>query len=169
MRPRARQSENAMVSCPTRVVIGLGNPLRGDDGVVPVLFEDLRSTNLDASVTLLEFQDVNLRLFHALEEFDQVLLVDAVNFGGDPGDHVLFSPEQARTVGVQGGSHDLNPLKLVDLADRLDEDTATIRIFGIQPATMEPGTGLSERLGSRFPELKTSLRNAINDLAEIGE
>lgn len=150
-------------------VIGLGNPLRGDDGIVPMLFEQLRAADPGPAATLIEYRDANLRLVHALEEFNHVLLVDAVDFGGKPGEHAVFRPSEAVSVGDHGGSHDANVLELVDLAERLGADPLSVRIFGIQPATMEPGTQLSKHLEEQLPELRAALLDTISEFREVGE
>ena len=168
--PQHTESAEATREAVRSGVIGLGNPLRGDDGVVPELFGRLRapdggsdSTDLD-DITLLEFGDANFRLVHALSDFDRVLIVDAVRFGGEPGDHVVFSPEEVVSRADHGGSHDSDLLELVELARYLNEASATVRIFGIQPGPMEMGPGLSDPLESRLPELLEALEDAIYEL-----
>jgi hydrogenase maturation protease len=148
-------------------VIGLGNPLRGDDGVVPALFSRLDIAGTDSEVAILEYGDANFRLFHALADFDRVLIVDAVRFGGEPGDHVVFSPDEVVSHGDHGGTHDSDLLELLELAERLDDAAASVRIFGIQPGETEHGPGLSDELEERLPTLLVALQAAITELPEV--
>ncbi|MFW6458550.1 MAG: hydrogenase maturation protease [Halodesulfurarchaeum sp.] len=147
----------------SRAVIGLGNPLRGDDGVVPVLFEALRERN-PTDIEILEHGDANLRLVHALEPFDRVLFVDAVSFGTEPGEWVVFSPEEVISRVDSGDAHAADLLDVLALATELGEAPAVIRIFGVQPGSMTPGTGLSEQLQDSLPAVREALWEAIEDL-----
>lgn len=165
--PQPTESRRKSREAVRRGVIGLGNPLRGDDGVASELFGRLREIDEETGTDdteFLEFGDANFRLLHALADFDRVLVVDAVRFGGEPGDHVLFTPEEVISRTGHGGSHDSDLLELVELAERLDETSATVRIFGIQPGPMEIRPGLSDRLEARMPELRSALEEAIREL-----
>lgn len=145
-------------------VIGLGNPLRGDDGVVPVLFERIRAHGTPSDTDLLEYDAPTLRVVHALAAYDRVLLVDAVQFGGETGDHFRSSPAELVSQTDSNGSHEIELLEMVDLVGRMDEAPAVVQIFGIQlgQTGMEPG--LSDELRERLAELQTALEEAIADL-----
>lgn len=147
-----------------RGVIGLGNPLRGDDGIVPVLFDRLRATERVPDVELLEFGATTLRVVHALGAFDRVLIVDAVQFGADPGEYIICTPAALASRRESNGSHEMDLLEIVDLAGRMDEAPAVVRIFGIQPGSTELGSELSDALTWRLPELQDALEGAIADL-----
>jgi hydrogenase maturation protease len=147
-----------------RGVIGLGNPLRGDDGIVMVLFDHLRERDLPADVDLQELGDAGFTLVHALADFDRVLVVDAVHFGGDPGDHAVFTPADVASVQSSGGSHDSDVFELVDLADQIDERPERVVIFGIQPAETGFSEGLSDPLQAAVPTLADALVDAIESL-----
>ena len=144
-----------------QVVIGLGNPYRGDDGVVSVLFETLREAASPPEVPLIERGDATLGVLHLLIEYDSVLLVDAVRFGGEPGDHVVFTPEEAVSRVTASGTHESDLLEIVELADQVGDGRTEVRIFGIQPGTTEWGNGLSPQLAERVPELIRELEKAI--------
>ena len=162
--PRSTESDPDGQSSVRRGVIGLGNPLRGDDGVVPELFERLRTSDREFDAEFLEFGDANFRMLHALADFDRVLVVDAVRYGGEPGEHVEFTPEEVVSKTDSGGSHDSDLLELVELADRMGESADEVRIFGIQPASMEMGDGLSDPMEARLTELVAALEDSVKKL-----
>lgn len=147
-----------------RGVIGLGNPLRGDDGIVPVLFDRLRGTETEPDVELLEFGATTLRVVHAFGSFDRVLFVDAVQFGADPGEHIRCKPAELASRWGSNGSHEMDLLEIIDLAARMDEAPDVVRIFGIQLGSTEMGSELSDALTRRLPELQDALEEAIADL-----
>ncbi|MFW5905883.1 MAG: hydrogenase maturation protease [archaeon] len=75
-----------------RAVVALGNPYRRDDGVGPALLEELAQRDLP-DVDLLDLGDATFELVHVLAAHDVVVIVDAVNFGGDPGEIAVFDPD----------------------------------------------------------------------------
>jgi hydrogenase maturation protease len=142
-------------------VFGFGNPLRGDDGIVPVLFDRIRSQEAALDATFVELGSRSLRVVHALRDFDQVLLVDAMRFGGDPGAVVVCSPDTVTSRSETTGSHELDLLELVELAKQLPNAPNTVRIFGIQPGPVDMDTELSEQVETRLPEIQSELMETI--------
>lgn len=162
--PRATGPDRAVETAGSRGVIGLGNPLRGDDGVVPALFARLRDGDMPEDADLLEFGDASLRLVHALESFDRVLVVDAMRFGGEPGEYVVCTPDEVVSRTASGVSHDPDLLEVVALARELGDGPDRLRIFGIEPGPMAMGPGLSAALEARLPALESALAEAIEQL-----
>lgn len=142
-------------------VFGFGNPLRGDDGIVPVLFDRIRSQESDVDATLVEFGSRTFRVVHALRDFDRVLLVDAMRFGGEPGAVVVCSSDAVTSRSETTGSHELDLLELVELATQLPNAPTEIRIFGIQPGPVDMDSDLSEPVANRLPEIHAQLMETI--------
>jgi hydrogenase maturation protease len=68
------------------LVLGLGDPCRGDDAVGPQVLRELqRRYVLDAQVLTVEAAGVGMRTLPLLASAGQVLLVTAVRVGGAPG------------------------------------------------------------------------------------
>lgn len=117
---------------PRLVIIGVGQALRGDDGVGSALARQLAG-RLAADALLI------LDAGHAPENFlgpvvrfqpDAVLFLDAARGGGAPGDIVWLRPAEAD--GRGGSTH---ALSLEMLADYLTAETgAVIRVLGIEPS-----------------------------------
>ena len=145
-------------------VFGFGNPLRGDDGIVAVLFDRVRSQAPDIDATFLEFGSRTFRVVHAIREFDRVLLVDAMEFGGEPGEVVVCSPDEIQSRTETTGSHGLDLLELLELGTQLPNPPVKIRLFGIQPGPMELESGLSEPVKNRIPDIAVELQETIAEL-----
>lgn len=145
-------------------VIGLGNPLRRDDGVVMVLFDRLRSQGLPQGVELVDLGDGGFRMFHVLDDFERVVVVDAVQFGGDPGDSTVFTPEEVRSTREHRSSHDTNLLELLDMAAEFGIRPDPLVIFAIQPRDVSMGEELSPALRDRVPFLTADLEETIKEL-----
>ena len=80
------------------LVIGLGNPLRGDDGVGPRLVEELARREMPPGVQVLDGGAVGLGLLDLVEGRERVIVVDAAEMGRKPGEFVRFTPGDARLV-----------------------------------------------------------------------
>ncbi len=140
------------------VVLGVGNRFRSDDGVGSLLAEQLEGqTNvhvIDAGAVPENYLEMVARL-----RPDTILILDAVDFGGAPGDLNILEPE---LVGPSDVS--THALSLQTTADFLKARTqARLAVLAIQPADIGLGTELSEE-GSRAVELlKEALISALHD------
>ena len=136
-----------------RYLLGLGNYAMGDDSVGLRLVEQIAERGLDRDFEAIEVGNNGmLVLTYFTEETDLILVVDAVRFGGAPGDYTIFSPDQVDTQKVTGGlsTHEGDILRLIELAKRIDQPIPPIRILAIEPAAMEVDQGLSPQLEARF-------------------
>jgi len=121
------------------VVLGVGNRFRRDDGVGSLLAEQLEGqTNvhvIDAGAVPENYLEMVAR-----SRPDTILILDAVDFGGAPGDLRILEPE---LVGPSGVS--THALSLQITADFLRARTqAHLVVLAIQPADIGLGTELSE-------------------------
>jgi len=66
-------------------ILGIGNPLRGDDGVGVAVVEHLRACLLPADVEVVDGGLGGMALLDCFEGVSRVILVDAADFGGEPG------------------------------------------------------------------------------------
>jgi len=131
-------------------VIGVGNPLRQDDGIGIYLLEKLRD-QFSSTGGPFEFIDggtAGFSLIHVLSRFDTVVIIDAVNFHGTPGELRMFTAQQARSVKTCNdlSTHHTDLFQILDIVDRLDTKPSHLLIIGIQPQSIEYGTTLSSAL-----------------------
>ena len=124
-------------------VIGLGNPLMGDDGFGLVALERLREWDLDG-VELADGGTWGMSLLPLVEDSDRLLLLDAIAAGSQPGDVVVLERERL-PIYLQ---RKLSPHQ-VDLSDvlaaaewrgRLPAETVAI---GVEPLSVELRYNLS--------------------------
>ena len=66
-------------------VIGIGNPLRGDDGIGPAVAEMLKHERLPNTVEVIDGGEAGLGLVGLMEDAARVVLVDAAKMGIEPG------------------------------------------------------------------------------------
>jgi hydrogenase maturation protease len=136
----------------SRMVIGVGNASRGDDGVGVAAAQRMGASGLVATAP---FQLVDL-----WEEADDVVVVDAARSGAAPGTiHRFEVGSQALPTGVVGGStHAIGVAEVVEVARALGRLPARLTVYGIEVGGLSHGGALS-------PEVEAAL-SAV--LAEVG-
>jgi len=147
------------------LVIGLGNPLRGDDGVGLRVVEHLARRALPEQVTLLDGGAGGLELLHMMEGWDRVVLVDAAELGRESGDVVRFTPDQVQLAETEDrfSLHHAGLAEVLALARALNQALPTIVVFGVQPWRLEWEEGLSPAVEAAVPVLVEAI------LREVGE
>ena len=137
------------------LILGLGNPLRGDDGIGPRVIEEVTRRGLPEGVSSLDGGTGGLDLLNVLEGWERVVIVDAADVGREPGQFVRFTPEQARFVET-ADPHSLHRAGLGEalaLANALGQSLPEMTIFGVQPARVDWGQGLSPAVEAAIPAL----------------
>ena len=149
-------------------IIGIGNPLRRDDGIGIHLLQSLmkdRST-LPPNLELIDAGTGGMNLVHLLARFDVVLIIDAVHFGIPAGESRLLSPDEVRTNKTLSttSTHMVDVLSLLRLSEQLHELPQKLYIFGVQPIDMAHGTDLSQTLQRACPRLLQELKQHIQTI-----
>jgi len=146
---------------PATLVLGLGNPLRGDDGVGARVVEALTRRGLPQGVTAIDGGTGGLDLLRVLERWKRVVIVDAADVGREPGQFVRFTPDQVRLTGASNTFtlHNAGLSEVLALAAALGRDLPEIVVFGVQPAQIGWGEGLS-------PALETTLSGLTDAILE---
>jgi hydrogenase maturation protease len=142
----------------SKIVVGLGNPLMSDEGIGVLLVQKLsqKSQNQELSgCENVEFYDGGtggLNLLYKIENRDKVILIDCAKMGERPGTLRRFTPDQVRSVKDLGhfSLHEVDILKVLDLAGQLDAAPKEVVIFGIEPQSLELGSELSKSLADQF-------------------
>ena len=120
------------------LLIGVGNRLRGDDAVGPLLIERLQG---QVDIPLLDAGDVPENYLGPIEDSGAklVLIVDAVEMGANVGDTAIFDIEQVLGMSVSTHTANLGLLFKVIPPERRPQ----VIMLGIQPGNMELGQGLT--------------------------
>ena len=135
------------------LVIGVGNTLRGDDGVGVRVAQALAERLLPQDVTVLDGGTAGLDLIFHLEGADRVILIDAANMGRPPGEAKVFETDRLAVVEDVGFSstHGFGIAEVLALGRSVGIDPH-VTVVGIQPEDASLRDGLSEALASRMPE-----------------
>lgn len=153
-------------------VLGIGSVLMGDDAVGPYAVELLRSRyEMPENVELLDVGTPGIELFHTIERFDALIVVDSVRgrrgdpAGSTPGAIRLFRREEL--LGQSSPIPRMTPHEpsLVDAllaADFNGQAPEDVVFLGVVPAKVELGTRLSPAVQGALPRLEEKI------LAELG-
>jgi hydrogenase maturation protease len=137
------------------LVVGLGNPLMGDDGLGLAALSRLdEDWDVPPTVELVDGGTWGLELLHRFEGATQVLLLDAVDAGREPGAPVELEREDLpRLLGHKLSPHQIELREVLALAELRGTLPASLACLGLQPASVELRAGLSPPLAARLGPL----------------
>jgi hydrogenase maturation protease len=152
------------------LVAGIGNIFLGDDAFGIEVVERLRQCTLPEYVTVTDFGVRSYDLAYALmEEWDLVILVDALPRGGEPGRLYTLEPD----IPASGDStlipdaHTMNPVSVLRLVAALGGQISRMLIVGCEPETIEPdpdgALGLSTSVRAAAAEAVRVIQELIVD------
>ena len=137
------------------LILGLGNPLLGDEGIGVWVVEELKGLELPDGVVVVEGGTTGLGLIGLMEGYERVIIVDAADMGHPPGRVVRFTPleVQLKTAEAPLSLHQIGLEEVLALAEALEVAPAELVIIGIQPSQVEVGAGLSPEVERAIPQI----------------
>lgn len=149
------------------LVLGLGNPLRGDDGIGPRVIEALQGHALPSGVDVIDGGTGGLAIVNLLSCRQRVIIVDAVNMGLPPGHVQRFTLDEARLVDdhTNLSAHGAGLREALVLAQALGLLPDEVVVFGVQPQSLDWKNGLTEPVEA----VLSSIVDAILDEISITE
>lgn len=149
------------------LVIGLGNPIMADDGLGLAALERLREGwSLSPSVRLVDGGTWGMNLLPLIEDAAEVLLLDAIDWRGPPGELVVLEREQVpRYLGFKLSPHQVDLREVLALAELRGCLPARLVAMGLQPVRIEMISGLSPEVESGMDRLLSAV---VEQLARWG-
>lgn len=140
---------------PNTVVIGVGSPLMGDDGLGLAALARLREGwRFRPYVELIDGGTWGMNLLHFIEGAKRVLIIDAIDVGAEPGSPVVLERDALpRFLSTKLSPHQIDLREVLALAEfrgKLPADTVAI---GLQPERVEMSSELSATLEAHLDEL----------------
>lgn len=140
------------------LVIGIGNPDRGDDAAGLAVARKIRDATGPGEVTVRELIGDQLALLDAWTGATQVYLVDAVCSGGTPGTVYKFDAADALTESFRHrGTHTFSLSDVVELGRALGRLPRRLTGFGIEGAAFTIGAALSREAAAAVDEVAALL------------
>ena len=115
-------------------IFGVGSPA-GDDQAGWLAVDALQGSGLDAC----KLDRPGANLVSLLTEVDHVILIDAMQGGGAPGQIRQFERNDWRAYGQGLSSHGFGVLDALSLAEALGCLPARLELYGIEIASADPG------------------------------
>jgi len=134
------------------LIVGIGNLLKGDDAVGPLVCRQLTGKTcaelIDAGTVPENY------IQPIIEEAPQnLLIIDAIDFGAPPGTVRVFKPEQLGSLVIS--THTLSPRLFIDMVRR--NIKVDVYFVGVQPAQTRLGQSLSDQVEQAVQQLTHTL------------
>lgn len=165
-----------------RILIAcIGNIFFGDDGFgveVARRLTSRRDRPYPEGVQVVDFGIRGIELAYSLlEDFEALILVDAVPRGGSPGTVYLIEPDLSNLGPVQGieagrvaiDSHSMDPLKVLAFARTLGAPPIRTLLIGCEPSPPKEGEEYEEMQMGLSPAVEASIDQAIGLLDTLIE
>ncbi|WP_238537653.1 HyaD/HybD family hydrogenase maturation endopeptidase [Sporolactobacillus vineae] len=150
-------------------ILGIGNSLYSDEGLGVQILPRLQEALKD--IGNLEFVDgttEGMQLLGPVEATRSLIIIDAVNAGKDPGTQIRLEKEEIPSFnGIKMSVHQIGFQEVVSAAQLRDRLPERMVMFGIQPASLDLGTELSETVQSAVPELIGRIRRQLREWREV--
>lgn len=127
------------------LVLGIGNTIMMDDGAgVEVIRRLSTGATLPPSVTLLDGGTLGLDLLPYLEGIQRLIVVDAVDWGAEPGTLVRMTGDAVPlTLETRVSPHQMGMKDLLAVARLTGSLPDEVILHGIQPGRIDMGIGFS--------------------------
>lgn len=149
------------------LVLGLGNPLRGDDGAGPATIAALRALPLPPHVELIDGGTPGLETVLVWQGYGRVYIVDAAQMGMAPGAWRRFTLQEAQLEqapdALQGTLHAAGLAEAVALAAALEALPEALVIFGVEPRATAWGMGLSTEVETAVSQVCRALAAELQE------
>ncbi|MCV7197086.1 hydrogenase maturation protease [Mycobacterium angelicum] len=150
------------------LVAGIGNIFLGDDGFGS---EVVRHAELpQAGVRVIDYGIRGMHLaYDLLEEWDTLVLVDAVPSRGNPGTLHVFQADHesgCRTAGLDG--HSMDPETVFASLRALGGEPPYTVVVGCEAGSVEEGIGLTEPVAKAVPRAVRAVEKIVAALGEEG-
>ena len=135
-------------------IIGIGNTLRGDDGVGPQVISELKKENLPDSVQIFDIGSDAFSVIDHLISEQPVLVIDCAQMDKQPGEIVKFEVKEENLSKLDKAIllHGFGFADVYKMAKKLT-DNIRCTVIGVQPKSLEFNTGLSEEVKNNIPSI----------------
>ena len=144
-------------------IIGIGNPLMGDDGIGIAAIEQLQQEQLPPNVELIDGGCGGLNLLPLLAECQQALIIDAADFGAPPGTIKILNNADLDQIPPQPNrlsSHQPGLAEILFFSKKLRQLPKLNLIF-MQAISVGSSSALSPQVMVYLPNLKQKILDCL--------
>ncbi len=150
------------------LVAGIGNIFLGDDAFGVEVVRRLEGKPMPDGVKVVDFGIRGIHLaYELMNDYDTLILVDALPRGEAPGTVTLFEPEieieSEETRQPMMDAHGMDPATVLGMLADLGGKVNRIVLVGCEPATVEEQMGLSEPVAAALDEAVAVVMRLITE------
>ena len=145
------------------LILGIGNPLRSDDGVGWWLASELLHEMRRDDVRVIATQQLMPEISEMASHAERVLFIDATA-SGEPG---TLEFKQITPGCLSRHSHELSPAGVLKLAQDLYGRSPTAFLLTIAGESFGTGDSLSAKVAAALPRAKTEVAHFIEGTREV--
>lgn len=147
------------------LVIGIGNPDRGDDAAGILVARYLR----ERGILAVEHVGATLSLIDSWEASGRVIAADAVVSGAELGAIRVWNPGETNLEHsvFRSSTHEFSLADTVELARALNRLPAWMRVYGIEGAHFEPASEPSEKVIAAAARVAQEIERTVSSRASI--
>ena len=150
------------------VVIGIGNPFRGDDAAGLMAVQRMADLNREAGIEVLLHEGDGAALLELWTGAEAVVLVDTVRSGASPGTihrvDASASPVPQPLSGIS--SHAVGVAQAIELSRALGSLPPQVLVCGVEGSSFETGAGLSGAVAATIERLADAVHSEAMSLAQ---
>jgi hydrogenase maturation protease len=145
------------------LVAGIGNIFLADDGFGSEVVRNAEISRDDPSVRVIDYGIRGMHLaYDLLEEWDTLVLVDAVPSRGTPGTLHVFQADHesgSATTGLDG--HSMDPAAVFASLRALGGSPPYTVVIGCEAGSVEEGIGLTEPVAKAVPRAARAVEEIV--------
>ena len=164
---------------PKRLLIAcIGNIFLGDDGFGVEVAQQLLAKQYPQGVHIVDFGIRGMELAYTLlEDYDTLVLVDAISRGGQPGTVYLIEPDLTHITpetGAQAGrvgldAHSMDPVKVLAFARTLGAQPIPTFLVGCEPGVLGGGGEYEEMQMGLSAPVQSAIAEAVKMIDTLVE
>jgi len=146
------------------LVVGIGSPIRGDDGVGVHAARRLRAGSLPPDVDVIELGTAGLALLDLVAGYDRLILLDARVSGAPPGTVAVFSGDDVARAAHLGAGHEADLPTVLALGRKLAGGRMPEEVHVVTVEAQDVGTfseQLSPRVEAAIPEVLSTVEQLL--------
>jgi hydrogenase maturation protease len=135
-------------------VMGIGNILMQDEGIGVHIIRELGKYNFNPHIALIDGGNMGMDLLPFFDEYNRMIIVDAVDFEKKPGFIDTIENDDILTLFTTKMSlHHLGLKDVLSYAKLLDQTPQDLCLIGVQPEKIEMEMEMSEIINSKRSEM----------------
>lgn len=145
------------------LILGIGNILLKDEGIGVHVVNKIKEMSLPENVEVLDGGTAGLDLVDFISGYKKLIVIDAVNAGGEPGTIYRLTEENLDIKPKAIMSfHDIDFLDALYMSDIMKEKPEEIVVIGIEPKNMSDGVDLSPEIEEKIPIIINAVLKELN-------